>query len=131
MKLNMTVLDKKYAIWMLDSNAMIPMWLLKEAFVSMTRTNEELSIVCDQDFIGDHIDEIGNAKIYKNWSCLKIMGPLEFSLVGIISEISTVLAKAEISVFVVSTFNTDYILINHEHLEKAVIVLNEFGITFV
>lgn len=128
MKLSMTMLETSFAVCKLNGQAMIPMWLLNENMVSITRTAEELSIVCDQELIGDHIDELGQMLVYKDWKCLKVNGPLEFSLVGILAEISTILAKAEISIFAISTFDTDYILLQKDVLDKAVEVLRHSGI---
>lgn len=120
MKLEMMILDASYAVCKLPAQAMIPMWLLNESMVSVTRTSEELSVVCDQELIGDHIDELGQMLVYKDWKCLKVKGPLDFSLVGILSEISQILAKAHVSIFAISTFDTDYILVQNENLEKAI-----------
>lgn len=128
MKLSMTILEESFAVCKLSGQAMIPMWLLNENMVSITRTVEELSIVCNQELIGDHIDELGQMLIYKDWKCLKVKGPLEFSLVGILAEISSVLAKAEISIFAISTFDTDYIMLQKDSLEKAVEVLRLNGV---
>ena len=64
------------------------------------------------------------------WSCIKFIGPLDFSLTGIIAEISAVLAKAEISIFAISTFDTDYILVKSVELEAAKKVLQQAGYTF-
>lgn len=131
MALTMTVLDKQLAVWKIKSDAMIPLWLLKEEFVSITRTAKELSIVCDQQLIGDHIDELGDAQIYMNWSCLKVIGPLDVTLVGILSNISNILAEAKISIFALSTFDTDYILVNTEQIDNAKLALEENGILFI
>ena len=64
------------------------------------------------------------------WSCLKIAGPLDFSLTGILADISTVLAEAEISIFAISTFDTDYILVKSEKLPYAKAALLASGYTF-
>lgn len=131
MNLNMCVLDKTFAVCKFSKEAMIPMWLLRAEFVSITRTDEELSIVCDQELIGDHIDELSGVEVFKPWKCLKVVGPLDFSLVGILSEISAFLASANVSIFAVSTFNTDYILVKSEMLDIAIEVLKKNGINIV
>jgi hypothetical protein len=58
-------------------------------------------------------------RIETGWSCIQILGPLDFSLTGILADISSVLAKAEISIFAISTFDTDYILVKSEKLQAA------------
>jgi hypothetical protein len=63
----------------------------------------------------------------KDFSCLKIEGPLDFSLVGIIASLTTILGEAKISTFVVSTFNTDYILVKKDNLEKAIAAFSANG----
>ena len=64
-------------------------------------------------------------KAEKDWKILKIEGILDFSLIGILSKISSILAKNQISVFVISTFNTDYILIKEEKIEEAIFILTQ------
>ena len=60
-----------------------------------------------------------------NWKAIKIVGTLDFSLIGILSKISTILAQAEISIYALSTYNTDYILVKDDKLEKAIKVLEQ------
>ncbi len=92
--------------------------LLNEDFLSITKTNDEISIVCREELF------LKETEVENGWKCLKVKGILDFSLVGILHSILTELKNAEISVFVISTFNTDYILIKKECFEKAVKVLN-------
>ena len=61
------------------------------------------------------------------WRALRIEGVLDFSLIGVLSEISSVLAKNEIGIFVISTYNTDYVMTKKENFEKALSVLSEEG----
>ncbi len=121
MEINLTVTDGLYGIIKLPPDATIPQWALEAAFSSITRTNDELSIVADIACVPSDVDTDAG------WRMLKIDGVLDFSLVGIIARISSYLAEASISVFVISTYNTDYILIKKENLDKAVHTLKENG----
>lgn len=92
---------------------------------SITRTTEELSIVCSEAVIPkDVICERG-------WRALKIVGILDFSLVGILSVVATILAKAGVSIFAVSTYNTDYILVKAKDLERALQAIKQAGYEIV
>ena len=74
--------------------------------------------------------QINSEKSDTDWSCIKVEDPLDFSLTGILAKISTVLAKAKISIFVISTFDTDYILVKSEKLPFAERALLKSGYTF-
>jgi hypothetical protein len=78
-------------------------------------------------FIGPNDSELENAKIEPGWRALKVAGPLDFSLVGVISKLSGILADAQISVFVLSTFSTDFILVKEQQLKSAVSALRKAG----
>ena len=120
MKLNFVVLPEKFAIVQLPSTEALPDWVSGE-FYSITKTSDETSIVCDQTIVPE------NVKADKDWKALKIQGPLDFSLVGILADISSVLAKGGVSIFVISTYDTDYILVKNKDLENAVNLLKSSG----
>jgi hypothetical protein len=120
-KPTLSCLSDILAICRLEADAPIPSWALRGEFVSITRTVDELSVVCR---CGDVPVGI---RCEKNYRCIKVEGPLGFDLKGIISSLTTVLARAGISVFVVSTFDTDYILVTEDRLEKAVGALSQAG----
>ena len=115
------VLDLKLAVCRLDSQTAIPEWVFQSdpTFVSITRTTEELSIVCEQSVVPEGIES------QKDWFALKVEGPLDFSLTGILFSISEPLAHAKISIFAISTFNTDYILIKEHNRQNALEVLKK------
>lgn len=120
-KLSLKVLPESFAVCSIDKNQPIPMWVLESRdFYSITRTRDELSIVSDEESV-----PVG-VKAEKGWAAIKVVGPLEFDLIGIVSSLTTVLAENEISVFVLSTYNTDYILIKEENLNTAKTVLSKF-----
>lgn len=121
MQLTLKVLPDTFAICRFNNTASIPDWVYKGEFYSITRTEDELSIVCSQENVNQA------DKVEKGWKVLKVAGPLDFSLVGIIANLSVILAKGEVSVFVISTFDTDYILIKEENLEKAKELLSQAG----
>lgn len=89
-------------------------------YVFVGKTDEEISVVCEEKNIPEN-----TTSIEKDWKMLKIEGVLDFSLIGILSKISTILANEKIGIFVVSTYNTDYILVKKENLEKAVEALTK------
>ena len=90
-------------------------------FISVTRTSDELSVVAPEKTFLDYL------KCENGWKIFKIDEVLDFNIIGIISKISTLLAEAQIGIFVVSTFNTDYILVKEENVKKAVEVLGLAG----
>ena len=111
--LRLELLRGKFAIVKLEADAQIPAWAAGGEFLSITRTREELSIV--------HEAPDGE------WRSLKVEGPLDFSLVGVLASIADPLARAGVSIFAVSTFDTDYILVKAADLDRAVAALRRAG----
>lgn len=120
-ELNFTVLLDNLAVCRLESLAIIPQWAYQGDFISITKTQEELSIVCQTKNVPEEIVCV------KNWRALKIVAELDFALVGILAAISTTLAQAGISIFAISTYNTDYILVQEKHLALALQTLLKAG----
>ena len=123
--LTMKLLKEKFAVCRLDSSQSIPEWIKNSEFYSITKTEDELSIVCSQNNVPSSI------KCEKDWRILKVEGPLDFSLIGILAAISTVLAEQGISIFAVSTYDTDYILVKQKDTANAVKALVEKGYQIV
>lgn len=123
--MKLKILDNKLKVVKLKVNETVPEIVYKQQFYSITKTDDELSIVLDED-----INIISNIVEY-NWKAIKIVGTLDFALIGILSKISTILAQTEISIFVISTYNTDYILVKTDKLEKAIKVLEQNGYEFI
>ena len=97
-----------------DNNLPIPIWILESRdFYSITRTAEEMSIIVKESAAPEDVQK------ETGWRAFKIEGLLDFSQTGILSAISTILAGAGIPIFVLSTYNTDYIFVKEENLEKA------------
>ena len=117
----LAVLSPEFTIHRMHASHQIPASLLAEEFCWIGRTDEELSIVCNASI------EIASDIRDDGWSCIKVLGPLDFSEVGILANISTVLAKASISIFALSTYDTDYILVKSEQVKKASSALTSSG----
>ncbi len=95
-------------------------------FYFAARTDEEISLVCKTEDTPENISEREDG-----WRAFRIRGPLDFSLIGILSKISGILAENEIGIFAVSTFNTDYILVKEDDFAKALQVLEDAGYTVI
>lgn len=117
MKLILSVQPGTFAICRLEAGSEIPGWAHTSSFLSITRTSEELSVVCDQDLVP------AGVKAARDWAAFKVEGPLDFSLTGIVASIATVLAAQQIPIFVISTFDTDYILVQRKDFDRAKVVL--------
>ena len=120
-KLKLKLLDGIYAVCRFEDSKKVPSWVNEKEFFSVTKTEDEISVVMLQDKISSDV------KVEKDWRILKVEGTLDFSLIGILAKISDILAKNSISIFVISTFNTDYILVKEEKIEKAMTVLSKEG----
>ena len=118
-KLQLTDLD--LMVCKLPPSSEIPANVLEAKFFSVTRTAEELSIVCPASL------NFQFSKAEKGWSCFRVEGMLDFALTGILHQISKPLAEQEISLFAISTFNTDYILVKMDGIEKAIAALKRAG----
>ncbi len=117
---NIEVLAGMFAICRLEPDADVPSWATGEV-VAITRTPDELSILCSQNNVPE------NVRSESDWRCFRVVGPLDFSLVGVIASLTSTLASANISVFVISTFDTDYILVKESSFEAAVQSLRAAG----
>lgn len=93
-----------------------------DEFCFIGKTDEELSLVCSTNLVPKNVIECDDG-----WKAFRIEGVLDFSLIGILSKISTLLAENEIGIFAVSTYNTDYILTKEENFEKSIKVLEKNG----
>jgi hypothetical protein len=112
---NLKVLQKKYSILKFQTDSALPDWIYLSDFYSITKTNEELSVITEQP-------DPANDKITgsKDWRVLKIIGPLDFSMIGVIADISNILKDARVPIFTISTYNTDYILVKQKDLDVTI-----------
>ena len=118
--LTLSVLPETLAICRLEREASVPEWAMGE-FVSITRTSDELSIVCHER------DVPSGVKADRGWRALKIEGPLDLALTGVLASIAVPLAEARINIFAISTFDTDYVLVKADRVTEAIGVLRNAG----
>lgn len=124
-KLKLQLLNEAFTINKLPQFAEIPSILSKGDMCFIFRTDEELTIVCPDYMAPNNVQqELG-------WRCLKVEGPIKLQEVGILASITEPLAAANIPIFVVSTYNTDYIFVMEEHLVNTVHALQKAGHEFV
>ncbi len=107
----------KYAVCRLDPRAPIPAWILLGPFASITRTEDELSIVSPESNVPEGV------QAERAWRRLKIEGPLDFTLAGVLASLAAPLADAGTSIFVVSTYDTDYLLVKQDMVTRALKLL--------
>ena len=121
--MNLKVIDTGFSVCKVEEYTQID---LNEEFVFTGQTDEELSLVCPTTLVPDNTTERSDG-----WKAFRIEGVLDFSLIGILSSISTCLADNAIGIFAISTFNTDYILNKESDFSKAIEVLEQAGYTII
>ncbi|MFG3693474.1 ACT domain-containing protein [Stutzerimonas stutzeri] len=122
MSYSFSVLLQNFVIARLEPNADLPSAVLASpGFLSITRTADELSIVCAEDVAA------GLARVDKAWRAIKVQGPFAFDQTGVLASFLDPLAVAAIGIFAVSTFDTDYILVKSANLDGAVAALKDAG----
>ena len=120
-KLSLRILPDRMAVCRFEPTAPLPDWMGEAGFYSLTRTDEELTIVCPEAHLTPGaISENG-------WRCFKVQGLLDFSEIGIIFSVTRPLAENGVSVFVISTFDTDYFMVKEKDLAKAIDALSAEG----
>jgi hypothetical protein len=120
-KFTLSILPEKLGILHLSKNSPIPSWAIENgSFSSIAKTSDELSIISSEDKIP------GGILVERNWRAFKVKGPLGFTLTGIVSSLSVPLAKAKISILYISTYETDYLLVEEKNLDKATKILGKF-----
>jgi uncharacterized protein len=124
MHLKFRRLESTFAVCQLPPDAPVPTSLTTGPFISISRTAEELSIVCPSD------QAPGNAKCESPWICFKVEGPFPCTLTGVLASFLDPLAQSGVPIFAISTFDTDYILVKEEHAGSALDALIKAGHTF-
>jgi len=119
--LRLLVVEGSFAICKLPIGSAIPQWATQGNLFSMTRTADELSIVCGEDEVTEEIN------CEKDWRCLRVDGTMPFSVIGVLASLTSPLAAAWISLFAISTFDTDYVLVKSADFERAINVLRSAG----
>jgi uncharacterized protein len=121
--LNLSLLEGHFLVLQLEPDSSIPAWALEGEFFTVSRTSEELSIVC----LESNLPANSELRLERGWACLKLQGPFEFSMTGILLSVLEPLAQENVGIFALSTFNTDYVLVKAENLEKAIVALEAAG----
>lgn len=117
----LSVLDQRLAVCRLGPGQEVPAWATGSPFYSMTRTPDELSVVCPEENVPAGVEHEAG------WRALKLEGPFDLAQVGVLLPVAAPLAEAGVSIFVVSTHDTDYVLVKEEQLSIAVAALHERG----
>jgi len=120
-RFELTLLPERFAISQLAANAPIPEWATQGTFFSVTRTSDELSVVCE------HARVPAGVRSQPGWSVLRVHGPFALMETGVLSSLASSLAEAKLSLFTISTFDTDYLLVSSESLSAAVSALERAG----
>jgi hypothetical protein len=118
--LTLHLLPGTFAVCQLPPDTPAPDWITGD-LVSVTRTSEELSVVCEEKGVP------AGVKRQDGFRCLKVAGPLDFGMTGVIAALAGPLTDASISLFPLGTYDTDYLLIRQADLERTVAVLRGSG----
>ena len=119
--LELVLLPQSFAIARLAANTPIPDWATRGAFFSVSSTEDELSIVTESANLPTDV------KSQAGWRILKVHGPFVLSKVGVLASLASPIAHANVSLFAISTFDTDYLLINADQLDLASAALERAG----
>jgi hypothetical protein len=119
--MELSLMKETLAIHRLAPTATIPDLVYSSPFLQIVKTRDELTLV-----VADSLP-IKSDRCERNWCCFEVRGPLDFSLTGILAELSAVLAGKGISIFAVSSFDTDYLLVRKEKCEAAIQALEAAG----
>lgn len=120
-RFELTLLPERFAISQLAANVPIPAWATQGPFFSVTRTSDELSVVCE------HSRVPAGVRSQPGWSILKVHGPFDLTETGVLSSLASSLAEAKLSLFTISTFDTDYLLVASETVSAAINMLERAG----
>ena len=119
--LTLSVVDGFYAIAKLSADAAIPEWAMRGPFSSVTRTSDELSLVVVETNLPAEMEAS------RNWRLLKVQGPFAFEEVGVVAALANPLARLGVGIFVISTYDTDYLLVQQENIPVVVEALEHSG----
>jgi hypothetical protein len=123
--MQLSVLPDKFAVCRMLPTEDIPSWVWgNKSLLSVTYTADELSVVCASEHVPDDV------QCERDWRAMKVHGPLDFTLTGILAALAGPLARAGIAIFALSTYDTDYILVKEETLQQAMTVLQMHGHVF-
>ena len=121
--LRLEIVAGTYAVCRLDAAEPVPEWAGSGPFVSVTRTEAELSVVCPEGAVP------AGVRKEPGWRCLRVVGPLGFGMTGVLASLAGPLASSGVSIFVVSTYDTDYLMVQDRDLERGKDALERAGHT--
>ncbi|MEM8998272.1 MAG: ACT domain-containing protein, partial [Acidobacteriota bacterium] len=122
--LRLSVQPGDYGCCRLPASARIPRWVHRSDFFNLTRTDDELSILCRQEHVP------ADVKCERDWALIKVLGTLDFSLIGVLASMADPLARARIGLLTVSTYDTDYLMVRRNKLQDAIVALETAGHRF-
>lgn len=120
-RLELLLLDDLLAVCKLDPAVDLPSWATSGDFSSITRTHDEISVVCPEEAVP------ADVRAEKGWRCFRVAGAMDFSVVGVLASMTAPLAEAKIGIFAISTFDTDYLLVKEDDLVRTIEVLRASG----
>ncbi len=113
--------EGRFAVCQLPADAPLPAGAAREPFFCVTRTGDELSVVCREEHAP------AGAPCERGWRCVRVAGTLDFGQVGVLAALTAPLAEAGVAVFVAGTYNTDYLFVKAEAAERAFAALRRAG----
>jgi uncharacterized protein len=119
--LRLSVLEERLAVCRLDPGSGIPAWATPSSFFSITRTPDELSIVCPERDVPPGVAREGG------WRALRLEGPFDFGAVGVLASVAGPLAESGVGILAIATYDTDYLLVAEPQLDLAAQTLRERG----
>jgi uncharacterized protein len=119
--LRLSVLEGRLAVCRLDPPSEIPAWAVSAQFFSVTRTPDELSVMCPEECVAAGIT------CERGWRALKLEGPFDFGLVGVLASVAVPLAESGVGILAIATYDTDYVLVEESQLGLAVSALRGRG----
>ena len=122
-RLTLRLLPQEFSVCRLSADARLPRWAERGQVHSITRTANELSIVCESRFVP------GRIRSEKGFRCFEVEGPIPFAMTGVLASLLEPLARARVSIFALSTYDTDSVMVKEKQLAKAVKVLRAAGHT--
>jgi hypothetical protein len=125
-RVHLKLLPEVLAVCQLAPEAAIPSWVWQssKSLLSISYSLDELSVICEARVVPEGV------RCEPGWRAIKVQGPLDFSLTGILAALATPLALSGIPIFAISTFDTDYILVKEAQIKQAQQVLEQAGHTF-
>src|SRR5262249_28531171 len=121
----LTLLPGRYAVCLLPQTVPIPEWAWRGDFCSITRTGDELSIICTEDALPVPLP--AEMQVARDWVLLRVEGPFGFDVTGVVAALATALAQAGVVLLAIATYQTDYLLVKAEQMEAAVTALFNAG----